>query len=1002
MRKEYDIDAIGLQNDKSPLGTEVAMDVESFNLSFAELQGTGPRSGMSLLPGQGHAEAGVTLLSSEGATAGYSSRKGVFGLATQKLSRSGVPMPMPFFQCMSEHALGTVPETYSYSLDVIFCGDAQGPDADIAAPLLDSPIGSLDFGYKNWRLKSVASRNVSSSLAYLMYAQLSIGLADVQAPFWLGAIVADDTGNNPGKLRFNGHGYDRKQDGVVQTHIQVHSTFTDTAKEYFGRAFVYDANTAAYTSPTNEGDAGPHFEPGDANRTTARLSLPAYSGGSGERALLICDQWLHSQSHAVFAMATGASALLAILREERDVDLLPTQYCDPTTDRLPVARTLIETGAGSYTEAGQEKATGWAHAPAYVPGVALGAESGASFDGQIHIRLGAADSGLLRKGLIYELGYSLYDATTGTETNVCEPFRFETGSDDYIAISIFRNEKSGGVYTERLGWGLNVPVQKVPIQKVNHYQYRFYFRAYGSQEWLPGGHIWAADYLFRGTNQTLWIGQAALGLTIGGGPGQFNDYSPLPKDAWKDVCVFQNRFFWCSEKQAIFSLRNNALCYPIRNSISLPSGEFRGMTVHCFYGQSEQTGRVVFWASDAQYEGRFSGNPALYAVSVSPDYTAQFPLDGSDFTIQFRSSITAFSSRSAVVAEGALFFWGESGIYADSGVQPPNKISGPLEPWLGDIYDPTQTNLIHCVYNDKTKEIIWFYVPRIPGAFLSEALCFNAEKNAFSRYGFQTEIEWSQTINLSQEGARKRLACGKRLLIGHSFALYAQRTCFFDEKNATGDLKHGREFLVKEITALPTGSRLALASGFDVPAFADIGVGEKFLISQAFEYTENENAYNGRYAITDIGNYYFDIAETIEPATFSNDKLLPIWLDKYSNIPFKLRTRFIMPGDRWTVYSISWLAMSLRIPQSILQDFSAGLFSNLNEIATSQRLSLQANATKHCIRTLSFPHDNESTDGIGFGIELTGNANGASWRLDWLGVVGREAEDLGRFGQGEE
>ena len=1000
MRKEYDIDALGLQNDKSPLGTIPALDVESYNVVASELQGTGPRFGMSVVPGQQH-DTGVTLLSSEGTTVGYSHRNKVYGLLTQKLLREGKSVPMPIWLLGANRPNGTIPETYYATLDVIMAGDTDGPDADVASPLLDSSIGTLDNGLKNWRLKDLAARNIiGEQPSYLRYAQLSIGLADVQAPFLLGEAIGTETATNPGNLRFSNQGYDAKQDDVTQAHISIQTTFTENTKEYFGRAYVYDANATSLLVPEYEGDPLPNLFPAASNRQTARITLPAYSTGSAERALLICDQWLMSQSHAIIAMATGQGALLAVLREERDADRLPTQYADPQADRLRVTRTLVEAGT-SYLLDGQEKPTGWAHVPAYTPNTPLGAESGASFDGAIHIRLGAADSGLLRKGLIYELGYSLYDATTATETNVCEPFRFETGNDDWVAISIFRNEKAGGLFTERLGWGLNVPVQKVPIEKVNYYQYRFYYRAVGSQEWLPGGHYWAADYLFRGTNQVLWLAQSPLGLTIGGSPGQFNDYSSLPKDKWKDVVVFQNRFFWVSDKQAIFSLRNNAFNYPIRNSISLPSGEFRGVTVHCFYGQSDQTGRLVFWANDAQYEGRFSGNPALYPVTVSPDYTGQFPLDGSDFIIQFRSSITAFSSRSAVVAEGALFFWGESGIFADSGVQPPNKISGPLEPWLGDIYDPTQTNKIHCVYNDKTKEVIWFYVPRIPGAFVSEALIFNAEKNSFSRLGFQTSIDWAQTINLSQEGARKRLACGKRLLIGHSFALYAQRTCFFDEKNATGDLKHGREFLVKEVTALPDGSRLVLADGFDVSAFADIGVGESFLISQAFEYTENESVYNGRYVITDIGSYYFDIAETLDPATFTTDKLLPIWLDKYSAIPFKLRTRFIMPGDRWTVYAYTWLAISLRIPQTILQDFEVGVFSNLNETATTQTLSLQANATKHCISALSFPQDNESTDGIGFGLELSGEANGASWRLDWFGVVGREAEDLTRFGQGD-
>jgi hypothetical protein len=881
---------------------------------------------------------------------------------------------------------------------VIAAGDATGPDSDVAAPLLDSTLGTLDGGLKNWRLELLSARIIDRSTTNVRIAQLSIGAADVQVPVLLGDVLGGETASNPGPVRFNGHGYDYFLSKNSPKNVKLHTTFSDTSIEYFGKAFIWDTNAVPFVVPTSEDDSTAHWTPTDCNRTTARLTTPAYS--DGERALLIADLVM-SQSHAVVGMATGAGALLAVIREERDSENLPIQYADPQVEGLKSTRTLIESGASSYLQNGQEKATGWSFAPSYADGVAMSKSSAEAFDGEIHMRLGEAGSGLLRKNLAYEFGYSIYDATTATETNACEPFRFETSSDDLVAISVFRNQRAGGINSQRLGWGMNVPVQKPHERKINYIQYRFYYRAFGSQEWLPALHIWAADYLFNGTNDAIWAAQAAMGATIGGAAGQFNDFSSLPKENWKDVVIFQNRFFWCSEKQAIFSLRNNAFSYPIRNSISLPSGEFRGVTVHVYYGQSQQNGRVVFWATDAQYEGRFTGNPTTYPVSVTPDFIGQFALDGSDFVVQFRSSITAFSSKAAVVAEGTLFFWGESGIYADSGVNPPNKISGSLEPWLGGIFDPTQTSKIHCVYNDKTKEIVWFYIPLLTTEYVSEALVFNADKNAFFRYGFQTSIDWSQTINLSQEGARKRLSCGKRLLIGHSFALYPQRTCFFDEKNQTGDIKHGREFLVKEITALAAGTRLVLASGFDLPVFADVAVGDEFLVSQAFDYTESDSAYNNRYAINDIGNYYFDIAETLEAATFSQDKYLPIWIDKYANIPFRLRTRYLMPGDRWTVYSYSWLAMSLRIPGRILQDFEAGVFSNLNDTATFQTVTMAANATQHCIRPLSFSHNQESTDGIGFGVEMKGNANGASWRMDWLGIVGRDIEDLTRFGQGD-
>jgi hypothetical protein len=205
--------------------------------------------------------------------------------------------------------------------------------------------------------------------------------------------------------------------------------------------------------------------------------------------------------------------------------------------------------------------------------------------------------------------------------------------------------------------------------------------------------------------------------------------------------------------------------------------------------------------------------------------------------------------------------------------------------------------------------------------------------------------------------------------------------------------------LVKQISATANGSRLTLASGFDIPSFADIPVGESILIQQAFEYTESENSYDGRYVITDIGNYYFDIAETLTPATFAVDKLMPIWVDMYSAIAFKLRTRYVMPKDHWQMVQVSDVNMKLRLLTSNLQNFSAGIFSNVSLTTQSQTLTLEANANEHCIRKLTYPHDEDTTHGIGIGFEFTGSVNGASWRLDWLGIEMADGEDLNRFGQ---
>jgi len=59
-----------------------------------------------------------------------------------------------------------------------------------------------------------------------------------------------------------------------------------------------------------------------------------------------------------------------------------------------------------------------------------------------------------------------------------------------------------------------------------------------------------------------------------------------------------------------------------------------------------------------------------------------FPVDGTDFRVDTWTSITAFSYRSAVVADGILYYWGFTGVYRDVGNEIPEKISYNLEPFI--------------------------------------------------------------------------------------------------------------------------------------------------------------------------------------------------------------------------------------------------------------------------------------------------------------------------------
>ncbi len=194
----------------------------------------------------------------------------------------------------------------------------------------------------------------------------------------------------------------------------------------------------------------------------------------------------------------------------------------------------------------------------------------------------------------------------------------------------------------------------------------------GSYEWLPALVVDASFLAYYPNHRVLWMCKGAIAQLPGGQPGGFNDYSPLPDDVYDCVVSFRERIFWISPTSCVFSMRNNAFAYPLRNSVSAPTGEFRGALVHAYPGQAEQDSRIVIFGSKETYIGRFTGRYQNYPVTIGTT-TYTYPLEGSDFQVDTWTSVTAFSHRSAVVAEGILYWWGPEGIYKDVGRDLPVK-----------------------------------------------------------------------------------------------------------------------------------------------------------------------------------------------------------------------------------------------------------------------------------------------------------------------------------------
>ncbi|NIV11449.1 MAG: hypothetical protein GWN62_09250, partial [Aliifodinibius sp.] len=299
---------------------------------------------------------------------------------------------------------------------------------------------------------------------------------------------------------------------------------------------------------------------------------------------------------------------------------------------------------------------------------------------------------------------------------------------------------------------------------INYLEIRIYYREKGTFEWLPAGRTEWTNYFYNPDQGEYAVCTGKETGLPGGQPGGYNDYSELPDEDWQDVITFNNRVFWASKSQVIFSNRNNVFAYAARNTIPCPKGEFRGIKVHTFYGESEQNGRVIIFGSEETYFGEFTGNKIIEPIRVSIDNVGEFPVDGSDFDVKTRSTITAFSSRSATVADGILYFWGQSGIYADNGVGTPEKISLAIEPELFDLYDKNKTLDIHCNYNANTKEIVWYFTPADTSEGLTKMLVYNIKTAKYLIWTHEKKIDWAESIKIENEQVG-RLISGPRTIV---------------------------------------------------------------------------------------------------------------------------------------------------------------------------------------------------------------------------------------------
>lgn len=646
-----------------------------------------------------------------------------------------------------------------------------------------------------------------------------------------------------------------------------------------------------------------------------------------------------------------------------------------------------------------------------------------------------ANTGIIRTNTRYEIGFSYYNKILDIESNVVYAADYQYTAEDYTALkipsstastdSIWRRSMISPIQN-RMPWefssGRAFSASSEPARElhINDIQYRFYYREYGSFEWLPAGNHDAAKFWFysgwtasTGTFTGAYeprICEGPVAGLPGGQPGGFIDYSPLPKQRYICVVTYKGRAFWFSEKTINFSLSNNIYAYPTRNIVTAPSGRWRGGIVHIQPGETEQTSRLVVFG-DSSFVGRFTGNKTLQQVRISPDTVGQFEVDGSDFEMDYLCDATAFSYRSACVADGILYFWGPQGVYRDDGISQPQKISQSLEPDIFDMIDTSRDHEVHCVYNKRASEIIWFYPPKTADSSNpTYGLVLNTKTGNFSYYKFPMYVDASQNLKIENDSSPS-LISGERIIIhgrANSSATI-QRSFFFDDLVKAGQQYPTKELMIEQITEPSSGKRRLYIAGGSIGVTAGgIAAGDFIAIQNAKGWATSLTSATDMIAKIDAvsnASSYIDIilpdgASLDTSATLDGQTSFPVWHMKDGSaglhgITYQMVTNYWLPAglsNSWYWIYLYFLFKYSGIPtpadpftgQPLGARPSLSYRTLVSADYVSDTLKLIDNSAGHCQIHHPLRNVKRSANGQALKYKLSGIHIGNPWTLEYL------------------
>ena len=1124
----------GLSLYSSDFQSTVSLNENSYNVTHGLRKGIGPRYGFSPIPGQSQVSAasaatgiGGLTFSESASSSNYFARTSFFGALNLRLKRySDFAQTRNFFVWLvasspigtlyAEPVIGSIKtgSVYSHSADIAagFPLSAGVDFADNAGVLYQNL--QYPFGHPGGYLGTLLQ--IPAGTTHLPYATISTTGGGLPCKWVIGKLITAPTATHTGLPNFVGathtpygvpSGFNSGDVKKSKRDLVLYN-MVGTSNAYVYKYSAFPVSTTYYLPALNANATSANLADLGAASVEGRLDAVAPALNTVDGVLLYDPELTTDSSYSAVLFAAGKTPVAAIVQEwERSTDGRLFQWVDLTAmalrpaDIVTASNGRYTSGSGLYIENNRQdlcaandipKKTCWNAWPIFRRGLALDNDIDTP-PTTYQVTLGIAGSGLLRKNTVYDLAFSVFNRRYGIETNVGTPAKVQTGGDDYVDISIFRDTMNAvsvvfadvgsgndvtlaahgyldgaviyfktivtttGIYvnnpyvviktsasTFKLAtiaapttpltitnngtgtmyrfWSENAQpsssgTNTLPMTlqslfyETNFITFRIYYREEGTYEWLPAGEIDAAEYLYNPRKGRFAVCSGAVAGLPGGQPGAFNDYSNLQQDTYIQVISWRDRAWWFSRKNVSFSLRNNIFAYPLRNSFSSPTGEFRGAIVHAYPGQSEQNSRLIVFGSKETYIGRFTGQPTLYPVTVGPGIIGQYPLDGSDFLVDTWTSNTAFSWRTAVVAEGLLYFWGENGIFLDQGNSIPTKISWDIEPYISTIYDTSKTSEFHSYYNQDTHEILWFF--QAVGETVSRALCFNVFTQKFYFLKFTCKVDSISPVSITDTEV-SHPTDGKRAIasVRTSSAASLQRAYYFDQRNRSGDMKPEADLLVTQVAASSDPSYRVFILDYRLNAtLATITVGDTVCIQQGPAYSEDATVQDCIGVIIAKGTivpggtssiFYVTVKlpDTVWPTfptslTLTSEKFFPIYLKLNNGIAWRMATNYWTPQglNYWGYWQFVHMLFKVTVlPQLVSQTMAMTYRTPISRAAQSNTITFSDNSDGNFQVYSQLKSAAQSFEGQGVKFDFSGVQIGGEWVLQYLGVAAHAIE----------